>query len=64
MVVVAGETAEATTGPGRAATTSGSTGSSGSGGIPTPIVYAFAALAGLGAVAVGGWLMLARPTKS
>jgi hypothetical protein len=63
-VAVAGETAAASAGSGGAALTTGSSGSNGSGGIPTPIVYALAALAGLGAVAVGGWLMLARPAKS
>ena len=63
--IVAGETAAASVASGGASTTSGSTGSNGSGGgIPTPIAYALAALAGLGAVAIGGWLMLVRPVKS
>jgi hypothetical protein len=37
--------------------------SSGSNGIPAPLVYALAALAGLVAVVGGGWLITSRAGK-
>jgi len=59
---VAGETAPVSAAPAEPAPGSSGPGGS-SGGIPAPLAYALAALAGLGAVAVGGWLLLMRPVK-
>jgi hypothetical protein len=63
VALVAGETAAPSVAPAGRVAPAGSTGSGSSGGIPAPLAYALAALAALGAVAVGGWLLLLRPVK-